>query len=87
VDVNGVCNQNSEPATTPRLSQRRVTDFLKEHRDNGLIELTRTGGGPGQGSYYECHLTEKEDIVFKTLCEDDRLNEMSTEIVDTATNR
>lgn len=70
-----------------RLSQRRVTDFLKEHRDNGLIELTRTGGGPGQGSYYECHLTEKEDIVFKTLCEDDRLNEMSTDIVDTATKQ
>jgi cell division control protein 6 len=59
-----------------RLSQRRVTDFLKEHRDNGLLELERTGGGPGEGSYYECHLTEKEDIVFETLLEDDRLSEL-----------
>lgn len=72
----------SNQISVDRLSQRRVTDFLKEHRDNGLIELTRTGGGPGQGSYYECHLTEKEDIVFKTLCNDDRLNDMDADIVD-----
>lgn len=64
----------TQMADANRLSQRRVTDFLKEHRDNGLLELERTGGGPGEGSYYECHLTEKEKIVFETLLEEDRLS-------------
>jgi len=59
-----------------RLSQRRVIDLLREHETSGLIGLERTGGGRGGGVYYECHLAEDSEVVYETLIDDSRLDDI-----------
>ncbi|WP_416840419.1 orc1/cdc6 family replication initiation protein [Haloferax sp. DFSO52] len=60
-----------------RLSERRVYDLLKEQAFLGVIEMNRTGGGRGQGSYMEHHLVEEPTIVRAVLQEDPRFNDLT----------